>query len=353
MDLVLNETPVRTSRNFNINNIKIENIKIPSNITEFKNVSILNEDTKVRIDENTDSKDLTYGLGKELTDLAVEKCNKKINMVINSKTSKEVHIYFDFNKNNPVLFEDIEITANESTKETVVIKYSSSNDKNLIHNGVIRVNAKENSSINVIVINHLNNNANNFLSIQNLIEKNAKVNYTIVDFGGKNSITNLYSNIVGDEAKNNINSIYLGNDSQVFDINYIAELRGQKSNVKIDVQGALSDTAKKHFKGTIDFKRGAKKAVGDENESCMLLSNTAKSISLPMLLCSEEDVEGNHSSSAGKIDDKELFYIMTRGFSEKEALKLMVKARFNKIIETIANPKLRKDILSEIDLRLD
>ena len=34
----LNETPVRTSRNFNINNIKIENISIPTNIESFKNV---------------------------------------------------------------------------------------------------------------------------------------------------------------------------------------------------------------------------------------------------------------------------------------------------------------------------
>ena len=37
-----------------------------------------------------------------------------------------------------------------------------------------------------------------------------------------------------------------------------------------------------------------------------------------MLLCSEEDVEGNHSSSAGKIGDKELFYIMSRGFELKD-----------------------------------
>ncbi len=135
-------------------------------------------------------------------------------------------------------------------------------------------------------------------------------------------------------------------------MNYIAEVRGQKNVVNIDVQGALSENAKKHFKGTIDFKQGCKKSVGDENESCMLLSDTAKSISLPMLLCSEEDVEGNHSSSAGKIDEKELFYVMTRGFSQKDAMKLMVKAKFNKILENIPNQKLKEDILNEIDMRL-
>ena len=85
----------------------------------------------------------------------------------------------------------------------------------------------------------------------------------------------------------------------------------------------------------------------------MLLSDTAKSLALPMLLCSEEEVEGNHSSSAGKIGPKELFYIMSRGFELKEAMKLMVKAKFNEIIQTIKNVDLKNEIIEEIEKRLD
>ena len=85
----------------------------------------------------------------------------------------------------------------------------------------------------------------------------------------------------------------------------------------------------------------------------MLLSDTAKSLALPMLLCSEEEVEGNHASSAGKVGEKELFYIMSRGFNEKEAMKLLVRAKFNKIIQNIKNQELRDEILEEIDNRLD
>ena len=154
-------------------------------------------------------------------------------------------------------------------------------------------------------------------------------------------------------ADNRLNTIYLGKETQTFDLNYIAELRGKKSNIDIEVQGALKDNAKKHFKGTIDFKKGCKKATGNENENCMLLSKTARSIALPMLLCSEEEVEGNHSSSAGKVGDKELFYIMSRGFNKKEAMKLMVRAKFNKILETIKNAELKEEISKEIDARLD
>ena len=45
--LKLNETPVRTSRNFNINNIKLENIKIPENVQAFENMTITGENLKI------------------------------------------------------------------------------------------------------------------------------------------------------------------------------------------------------------------------------------------------------------------------------------------------------------------
>lgn len=349
----LNETPVRTSRNFNINNIKLENIEIPETLGVFNNLTIKSETSKNEISNNTNPIDLTYGLGEELTKQVEKQANQKLKVKIDSKTNQDTQIGFTFDKENTQLVEDIEIEANENTKSTVIIKYESEKDVEAFHNGVIRLQAKKDAKINVVIVNFMNITSNNFISIESVIEENAKVNYTIIDFGGKNSITNYYSNIVGDLADNSLNTIYLGSKDQVFDLNYIAELRGEKSNIDIQVEGALKDKAKKHFKGTIDFKKGCKKATGNEAENCMLLSDTARSIALPMLLCSEEEVEGNHSSSAGKIGDKELFYIMSRGFTKKEAMKLMVRARFNKILDSIKNEELKNEIVAKIDERLD
>lgn len=348
----LNETPIRTSKNFNINNIKLENIEIPNNIGGFENVKISNQNTKIQIEEGSDT-ELVYGLGELLTNQNKNQANKKIKFTIDSKVNKEMQIEFKLDEKNPNLVENIVAVANEGTKSTIIIKYLSNNQVEGFHNGIIKIFAKENSEINVIIINLMNEQTNNFLSIENELEKNAKIKYTVIDFGAKNSITNYYSNLIGDESDSKIDTIYLGKENQVFDLNYIAELRGIKTNVDIEVQGALKDNSKKHFKGTIDFKKGCKKATGNENETCMLLSNTAKSLALPILLCSEEDVEGNHSSSAGKVGEKELFYITSRGFEEKEAMKLLVRAKFNKIIEKIKNDDVRNEIIQAINTKLD
>ena len=345
--LKVNDTPVRTARNFKINNIEVE-LDLPEKIAEFKNVEIIND--KSVIDNEVSNTSLTYGTGKILEELNYETVNSKIRIQTSNK-KEDIIIRYNFDDNNVNLINQIEIIANGDTN--VIIEYKSQTSLKCLHNGIIRAIANEKAKLDVTIVNLLNENSDNFEAIENKLEENSNVKYTIIDIGGKTSISNYYSNIIGDNAENDLKSIYLGIDNQIKDINYIAELRGKKTNIDIDVQGALKDSAKKNFKGTIDFKKGAKKSKGNENEYCMLLSNKAKSIALPMLLCSEEDVEGNHSSSAGKVGEKELFYIMSRGFNFKEAMKLMVRAKFNKILENIKDENLKQEILDEINTKLD
>ena len=378
-DLKLNETPVRTARNFNCNNIVLKDLKIPENYKAFNNIEIDIDNSKIDLEEEISSSKLTYGLGDLLEEQAMKSPNKKIKLNIKGKSNKESIISFNFNEENKNLIDNIEIIAEENSKANIFIKYSFSNStacknancenimcekgknseklnnsyENYYHNGIIRLFTKANSSIKLTVVNLLNEVSQNFLSIENNLQENANLDFCIVDFGGKNSITNYYTNLEGEASKNNLNAIYLGKDEQVFDLNYIGALRGRKSVMNIEVQGALNGKSKKNFKGTLDFKRGAKKAKGDENEFCMLLSDTAKSLALPMLLCEEEDVEGNHSTAAGKLGGKELFYIMSRGFNKKEAMKLIVRAKFNKILDTISKEDLKNEILKEIDNRLN
>ena len=345
----LNNTPVRTCRNYNINDIEFDE-EVPKKLKSFNSLKIFKETEKDEIitDFEFENFDIKYGAG-----LINQFSNQNIKLNINSKTDKEIKLEFEFDDDNLELLENIEIEARENTISNIYIIYKQKNLKKSFHNGLIKVLAKPNSKITVTILNLLNHDSSNILTIDGKLEENSKLKYNIVDFGGKTSITNLYTNLKGKESQNLVNTIYLGSNDEKIDLNYIAECYGEKTNINIDVQGALKDNSKKNFKGTIDFKKGCKKAYGNESENCMLLSSNSKSMSLPMLLCSEEDVEGNHSSSSGKANDKELFYIMSRGFDKKSAEKLLVRAKFNNILNGIVNQEIKNEILYEIDKILD
>ena len=345
MSLKLNETPVKTSNNFLINNIEIDDLTLPKNLREFKNVNIISNNSV--ISQDTSEKSLVYGNGKELEKNIFNNANSRLK--IEPKDDK-IKIIFDFDDENLELVNQIDIIGNQDAD--IIIEYKSSTDKECFHNGIIRTIAKNNCKLNVVVINLLNKNSKNFEAIENELYDNSNVNYTIIDLGGNISVSNYYANLIGENANNDLRTIYLGKEKEIKDLNYIVHLRGKKTIAKIDIQGAIDDNCKKNFKGTIDFKTGCKKAKGSENEFCLLLSEKAKSIALPMLLCTEDDVEGEHSTASGKIDTKILFYLMSRGLSFKESVKLIVKSNFDAIIERINDNELKDKVIDVIDEKL-
>ena len=227
--LKINETPVRTSKIFGINNIKLENIEIPNRIKEFEGLTIIGDTSNIEINENISNFDIKYGLSDKLIN---QKSNQKIKITVNDKADANLFLNFDFDEDYTHLIDKIEIVSEPNSKATIVIKYKSSSDDKNFHNGMLKLISKENSETNIIIVNLLNLNSNNFMTIDNELYEKSKSNFTIVDFGGKNSISNYYSNLIGDNSDNSINTIYIGKENQLFDLNFITELRGNVTNVK-------------------------------------------------------------------------------------------------------------------------
>ena len=76
--ITLNNTPVRTSKSFGINNIKLENVIIPEKINEYQNLKIQNENSNVLITEDVENFDITYGVGNDLVEQVKNNSNKKL-----------------------------------------------------------------------------------------------------------------------------------------------------------------------------------------------------------------------------------------------------------------------------------
>ena len=109
-NLKLNETPIRTARNYNINNINVENIELPEKIKPFRNVSI----TGIEYTNNINTANLTYGLSETLEQQVKESSNQKIKVQI--KNNENAQIDFKFDKQNTELVENIEIIAEQNSQ---------------------------------------------------------------------------------------------------------------------------------------------------------------------------------------------------------------------------------------------
>ncbi len=180
------------------------------------------------------------------------------------------------------------------------------------------------------------------------LEDNADVEYINIEIGGSENILNYYHDLVGKESRIIHDIAYLGNKEQKFDISMVMSHGGKKSVSDIHNLGALSGNAKKSFRGTLDFLHGATASEGAEEDTCLLLDPTVKSISLPLLLCKEDNVVGNHAASAGQIDHNKLFYLMSRGFSEVEAKHIIVESMIRPIIDRIGDETIEEAALAAV-----
>lgn len=142
---------------------------------------------------------------------------------------------------------------------------------------------------------------------------------------------------------------YLGQQSQRLDMNLVVEHYGKRTQSEIRAAGALKDAAQKTFRGTIDFKNGATEAVGNENETVLMLGEDVVNKTVPLILCAEENVVGNHGATIGELDGETLFYFESRGVDRETAENILARAAIERLARAVEDDETEELILRQLD----
>lgn len=179
-----------------------------------------------------------------------------------------------------------------------------------------------------------------------------RVEFIGVDVGAGDFAADVEIILAGDDSAAELDAVYFGDGARRLDFNYVIRQRGLRTDAKMTVRGALRDGCDKIFRGTLDFERGAKGSVGRELEEVVILSEGTRNRSVPLMLSGEDDVDGHHAVSVGRLDEDKIFYLMSRGLDKAEAERLIVEAAFNPVVERIADEGIRAAVVEEIRRRL-
>ena len=181
----------------------------------------------------------------------------------------------------------------------------------------------------------------------------AKVEFISADLGRGDFFSDVEIDLRGDDSSANFEAVYFGDGQRKLDFNYVIRQRGKRTQATMNVRGALSDRSNKIFRGTLDFQRGAKGSTGRELEEVIILSSGTRNRSVPLMLAAEDEVDGHHAVSVGRLDEEKIFYLMSRGLDKSEAERLIVEAAFNPVTEKISDENLRVQLLENLRRRLE
>lgn len=243
------------------------------------------------------------------------------------------------------------IIANQDVNLTVNIDYKNQNDEKIKSFNLIKVVALRDSNVTINRVQRLSERSYSFDQSILYAEDNSHIKYNDIQIGSSKKAIAVDGLLIGDRSEITLGSAYFGDLNSESDISYSMTHMGKKSKSEILSKGALQTGSKKVFRGNLQFEKGSSGSAGSEKEYVLLLDENIKSDSIPALMCSEDDVVGEHAASVGQIDDNKLFYIMSRGMDEVSAKKLIVKASFAEIVESL-DEEGRDDIMSEIEGRI-
>ena len=181
------------------------------------------------------------------------------------------------------------------------------------------------------------------------LAEEASLKVVRMELGGGRVFTGAHAELPGRDARFEDRTGYYAGEKQELDMTVEAVHRGRGSRSDITYDGVLDGRAKKILRDTIDFRAGSRQAKGEERENVLLLSPEAENRSMPIILCEEEDMEGSHGATVGRLDEEMLFYLTTRGISAEEAARMMVRAKLQAVARHIPH----HDTVEEVHARIE
>ena len=289
----------------------------------------------------------TYGLSSE-----INKENRDFRNYFSSfdidKNRKTEFINLEMNDENNILVSSIEINARENTSSSFLVNFADLAQGKIFINSQILVNLEKDSKVKLVVVVDLKNDSTNLNSIATRFGDRAELDITYIEIGATKSMVNIRNILRGEEAKVVENGVYFKSKEEYLDLMTVNEHFGINTDSNTLFNGALKDKAVKNFKGIVDLRRGCTKADGKIGDYSMMLSDAVINKSAPILLNEEREVAGKHAASVGRMNKEMLFYIMSRGFSKKQAESMMLEANFAPALDKIEDEDLRKTIADEV-----
>jgi sufBD protein len=284
------------------------------------------------------------GMGQEVTDYVESQAFKSdfYNVPARTKRDEPIVVAVSAAQNQCA---NTGIIVREGAEATVVIAAfagdvdgdaptgSDANDDALPTSAALtRIVVETGAKLHLIEMLGVNEGQQHLESVGLEIHQDAAVDVKQYALGGSTIGLGLTANLVGAQARLDLNNRYHATHEETLDINHLVRMRGTSTRALLTESGVLNEASKKTLRATIDLVRGAKDAQGNEIETVMILGDDVVNKTMPAILCDEDDVAGNHGATIGSVSPEQLDYLAARGLSHQAAEQMFIRALFEDAI---------------------
>lgn len=147
-------------------------------------------------------------------------------------------------------------------------------------------------------------------------------------------------------------SLFMGMEKQLFDFN--TEMIHQTPHTKsvMKARGILQDAAKAVHRGLITIGKDAAHCVGTQKIDVLKLGETARCDAIPVLDVNNDEVVCSHGAAITTVDDEQLFYLLSRGITEPEAVDMLKKGFLQLLVKECPSETMQEYLGKTIERKL-
>ena len=200
------------------------------------------------------------------------------------------------------------------------------------HSGVIEIIVNRNARFRYTTIQNWSNNMYNLVTQRALVQEGAHMEWLDGNLGSKLTMKYPSCYLMGPGAHGDILSIAYAGDGQHQDTGGKVVHVAPHTTSSIVSKSISKGTGRSSYRGLCKVYDGAENSKSNVECDALLINETSRTDTFPYIEIEEKNASVGHEATVSKVGDEQLFYLMSRGMDEAEAMALIVRG----FIEPIA-----------------
>jgi Fe-S cluster assembly protein SufD len=245
------------------------------------------------------------------------------------------------------------VVAEEGARASLIEEYASPDAATTAYsNAVTELFVEPAAKLEYVSLQSLSTETWHFASHHARVERDGELDWVAGGFGSKKGKTRIQNDLNGRGATSRVTGAYFADGEQHLDYDTFQEHIAPDCESDFAFKGALRDKATAVWRGMIRVEPNAQKTNAYQECRNLMLSPTTHAVPIPGLEIMANDVRCTHGATVGRVDREDLFYLMSRGLSQPEAERLIVRGFFQDVLDRIELEPVRDAVTAALEARI-
>jgi len=251
------------------------------------------------------------------------------------------------------LFNHVLLVAGDNSKVSYVENYISTVEgEETVANVIAEVHAGKNAKVLYGGVDNFGAATTTYINRRGVAADHAVLDWALGQMNEGRTVSENDSVLVGQYAKAYPKTVTVGVGNQIQNFTARTHHFGKDTDGQILQHGVLQEATTAIFNAIGEIENGATRANAEQDSRILMLSGDARGDANPILLIEEDDVTAGHAASVGRIDETQLYYMMSRGISREDASRLIIHGFLEPVVSILPIESVKNQLKHLIERKI-